>query len=236
MSKKIEFKARKATFDRWLKCYNRVMKSKVFRNAKEKERYLRFYINNSKQLLEYYPFLDMYTYLVSEGMQSETTGDSIDMNMLTSMPDGWLRTIGFDLCEDLRTALKKDKLLHKAYITELKEKSGILDITVYPGSKRVDDILSKYEDLSSCYCMYCGNPTRFMTKGKISYLCNSCFKKHYLDGRSMEMKDRVYQSCRLTKYDIPVRHKYYRLGNITLKVRFRPIKYKTFKKLWDLKG
>lgn len=43
---------------------------------------------------------------------------------------------------------------------------------------RIDDIISKYEKLSEDICYECGKPSKYVTGGWITYICEDCAKKH----------------------------------------------------------
>lgn len=100
---------------------------------------------------------------------------------------GWRTAFGPQLSKDLKAALIKDKCLHKFRFTQIKEKYGTLRLYYGQGcGKNADKVLSYYERLSECYCQYCGKPSRYVTDGWITYLCEDCYDaEHNHDGHRL---------------------------------------------------
>lgn len=44
--------------------------------------------------------------------------------------------------------------------------------------KESDKVIRKYELMSRGYCINCGKPTRYVTSGWVSYLCEDCYNSH----------------------------------------------------------
>ena len=93
---------------------------------------------------------------------------------LDSMETGWRRAFGIQFCKDLKKQLKKEGSLYKFRIIQLKEKWGLLRV-YHNGSDEIETIMEKYEEISKKYCIRCGKPATKVTKGWISYYCDSCF-------------------------------------------------------------
>lgn len=128
---------------------------------------------------------------------------------LDFMPKGWRETFGIQMCRDIKKELLRNggaKELLRYRILEIKEKYGGLrwyDNGYMEGSK-IPDIIDYYEDLSMCYCLNCGNPVRYITKGYIGYLCLVCFE-HSIEHLPEDKKKLYRKSCRLDKSFIPKR-------------------------------
>lgn len=99
---------------------------------------------------------------------------------LDSMPEGWRKAFGIQMCKELKAQLKKDHYLYKYRITQIKEKFGYLHWYDEGSSREVQDIISKYEDISWNTCINCGKPATKITSGWISPYCDDCFPKNYL--------------------------------------------------------
>lgn len=91
-----------------------------------------------------------------------------------AMPAGWNKAFGKQYLKELKKQLKKDKMLYKFRIMDLKEKYGTLRLYVNYGSKELYNIIDKYESLSSNTCIECGKPTTHTSKGWISPYCEEC--------------------------------------------------------------
>lgn len=95
------------------------------------------------------------------------------------IPDGWRKALGKRLCEDISKAfrergIKKSEWASLITWEDIKEKWGMLCLYA-AAPDYILDILDRYEHESICYCMHCGKPARYVTKGWISYLCPNCF-------------------------------------------------------------
>lgn len=98
---------------------------------------------------------------------------------LDAMPVGWRKAFGIQMCQDIRTQLKKDHCLYQYRIVQIKEKFGTLRWYDECSSKAIQDIIQKYEDLSWNTCINCGKPSTKITNGWISPYCDECFPKNH---------------------------------------------------------
>lgn len=133
------------------------------------------------------------------------------------IPDGWKKAFGKELSRDLKAALKaaRKRIWKEGHHTRIKTKDMIIWVGIKEkyGELRLDatavtevmDVLEKYEILSSCYCISCGKPARYVTRKWIEYLCDDCHTKylkgslHYTD----EEVHRAKETDRLKTTDIP---------------------------------
>lgn len=88
-----------------------------------------------------------------------------------SIPEGWRKAFGIQLCKELKAAIKQSDNIH---ITDIKEKFGELNIYCYGGSDEIQDIIHKYEYISSHTCIECGKIATRRSKGYILPYCNKC--------------------------------------------------------------
>lgn len=98
---------------------------------------------------------------------------------LDNFPIGW-RKLGLDLFKELQEVINKyPKEERKAFrIYGVKEKFGKLQMHLSAYTSDIDEILTKYEKISSKTCVACGNKAYWLTKGYIVPMCNHC-KKEY---------------------------------------------------------
>lgn len=87
---------------------------------------------------------------------------------------GWNKAFGKQYLEDLKKQLKKDKMLYKWRITQLKEKFGRCVLYCNYGSSELYSIINKYESLSWHICIQCGKPATHTSKGWIAPYCEEC--------------------------------------------------------------
>lgn len=156
-----------------------------------------------------------------------------------NLPYGWQQAFGKQLLEDIKSAYKEDKKKNRHLkwkdalrFTQIKEKYG--ELCLYAdATKRISNVLRKYELLSICYCPNCGKPVRYCTKGWVSYLCEDCFNKYVQEiNLSQNEIDKFRELDRLTIEDIPKSTIY---ENGEYKEIDLEDKYDIdFKKLWDL--
>ena len=91
---------------------------------------------------------------------------------------GWRKSIGIQMCKELKDALKRHGQLHSYHITDIKEKFGALTIYDDGAPEEVHDILLKYEYITSRTCVNCGRRAKYVTKGYILPFCEDCIEKH----------------------------------------------------------
>lgn len=151
-----------------------------------------------------------------------------DFNKMNEIPKGWRKAFGKQFKKDLRQALIKDEILKTFQFTQIKEKYGTLRLYNNGEGPETEKVIRYYESLSMCYCIRCGKPARYETKGWIEYLCEDCFDESENINRSNY--DEYKLSCRLTKKDIP--HCYRYEGNEKIEIDIGI----DFCKLWGLPG
>lgn len=93
---------------------------------------------------------------------------------IDAMDDGWFRAFGMQMLDELKAQLKKEKMLYKYRIMQIKEKYGDLRWYDAGSSDEVFNIIQKYSDISYHTCITCGRPADYITSGYILPLC----KKH----------------------------------------------------------
>lgn len=128
----------------------------------------------NKRLVERYPFLEMKRWDSSEPSDYHST-------LLDCMPVGWKKTLGIQLCEELREELLRidPSLLYKYRVSQVKEKYGSLRWYDGSYSDQMDDIVSKFEDISQYTCIVCGKiNVPILDDGWISPCCTECYKSH----------------------------------------------------------
>lgn len=146
--------------------------------------------------------------------------------MYDAIPYGWKKAFGKQLSKDLRSALKKDKILYKAYFHQIKEKCGSLRLYMNFYGNNSSNVADYYEDLSRCYCIECGKPARYVSQGWIEYYCEECAPKY--------IKAEYLNECRLTEEDIPNKTVMVRNSESGELEERKPII--DFKKMWGIES
>lgn len=90
------------------------------------------------------------------------------------MPKGWRKAFGIKMCNDIKKQLKKDKILYRWRIMDIKEKYGTLRLYCNYGSTELYDLIDQYERDSILYCIKCGKKAEYISKGWISPYCSNC--------------------------------------------------------------
>lgn len=155
-------------------------------------------IKNNKKLIKEFPFLlprnrltDLilynYDYLYTE---------------LDNLPDGWRKSFGIEICQNIKELLIYGNHLNKYRIVQIKEKYGTLrwysrGIPLIISEEYLE-LIDYYEDKSMLVCINCGNPTAYQTHGWIEYICEDCLKKYKERNSQLEYSE-------LTWKDAPVR-------------------------------
>lgn len=128
-----------------------------------------------------YPFVKVYNRWNGKFMGYSSTEDE-------AIPEGWRRAFGKDLLKDIKQAGKlcrKNAHKHLSWkkmlqFTEIKEKWGLLCLYA-SATDEIVKVLDKYEYLSQFYCIHCGKPTKYITKGYITYICKDCKEDMFVD-------------------------------------------------------
>lgn len=120
---------------------------------------------SNQKLIERFPFLmprNRWTGKVPEDYDYSYTE-------LDSMPDGWRKAFGEQMCEDIREELVRAEYLDQYRITQIKEKYGTLCWYDFGGTERMlRDIIPKYEHLSARTCSDVGTlQQRFLLAGSV---------------------------------------------------------------------
>lgn len=97
---------------------------------------------------------------------------------LDSMPEGWRKAFGLQMCEDIKQALKKVNALHKYRIMQIKEKWGELCWYDAQHNREIQDVINKYSNKSATTCISCGKSAKYRTVGWICPYCEECVPKN----------------------------------------------------------
>ena len=127
----------------------------------------------NKELIEKYPFLMPYNVWTGEPINDYF----YEYIWLDDMPVGWRNAFGLQMCEEIKQALLEEggeKLLSEYRINQIKEKYGTLRWYDSWTTKKVQDIIHKYEALSARTCIQCGKPATRITTGWIAPYCDEC--------------------------------------------------------------
>ena len=123
----------------------------------------------NKELCERYPWLiptNRWTGKIVDDYDYEYTE-------LDSMPEGWRRAFGEQMCEEINEEIKTWSKYHQEnfHITDIKEKWGFLHFYTNYGSDDLYKIIDKYEEMSKRICIHCGKPARWITRGWYMPVC-----------------------------------------------------------------
>ena len=125
-----------------------------------------------KELIEHYPFLktrDIFT--------NEPFPEWEYFTMLDDMPDGWRKSFGVDMCEEVKEILIKEGKLEEYQVRQIKEKFGELRWYGNYISPELSKVLNKYTKLSRMTCMICGEKAKYINTPWIYPVCDRCSEK-----------------------------------------------------------
>ena len=116
------------------------------------------------------------------------TIDADDEYWFDDIPEGWVKSFGAQMCDELMEAL--GEYVDDFIIAQVKEKYGSLRAHWYWKDHNDDEahkdiadkiykILHKYEDISFHTCVTCGKPSTKFTHGWVTPVCESCYDKKY---------------------------------------------------------
>ena len=107
-------------------------------------------------------------------------------NELDALDEGWKRRFGIDICKEIKKELKANNCLYSYRIEQIKEKYGSLRWYDYGGTKKIFEIIEKYENISARTCISCGEDAEYRTRGWISPFCSHC-----IDQKDKDYADRI---------------------------------------------
>lgn len=98
---------------------------------------------------------------------------------LDAMPRGWRKAFGLQMCEELNQEIItwSEATQRQFRIMQIKEKYGSLRFYTNFSTKKLDEIINKYERLSERLCIDCGQPAKWISKGWICPWCDDCCKE-----------------------------------------------------------
>lgn len=110
------------------------------------------------------------------------------------IPKGWRKAFGKELSNELMSECSKysktESWKNIFRVSDVKEKWGRLIIsatcTASDKDNKIFNILDKYEDISWNYCIDCGKPSKYQTKGWIAPYCHKCIKNHINSNDNIE--------------------------------------------------
>ena len=127
----------------------------------------------TQELIEKYPFLQP---------RNVWTDDIIDEEdyclIRDDIPDGWWKTFGIALCDDLKDVLVRNNCLDVYRIDQCKEKYGQLRLYDNGTPAEWSDHMWAWEYISEHTCCHCGAfPAKMRNDGWVSPYCDECWSK-----------------------------------------------------------
>ena len=123
-----------------------------------------------KAIVEKYPFLHIRD--IDGTLDIHTRFPLVGLEI----PDGWYKVF-FQMCDDIMPLLEEEGVMDKFYFIQVKEKyNNLVCYSNGAASQRVEDIISKYEEMAYYICTQCGKPATCMTTGYWASLCDDCWK------------------------------------------------------------
>ena len=160
------------------------------------------YILSMPKRLQNFFFCLKYPFYRLKGVYTDEFGGYYS-TWYDDIPGGWKKAFGKQLSKDLKAVLKKNHELRSFRFCQIKVKFGELRLYSTACSTETQHVLSKYEYLSTCYCIICGKPARYVIGGDWpEYICEDCLKE-YIEGRSGDLEE-AKKKYRLSEKDICV--------------------------------
>ena len=138
-------------------------------------------IKKKQQKLRYKKLCKRYPFLIVCDWNGKPLG--YEFTYLDDMPEGWRKTFGKEICEEIRRVLVKANYLNKYRVIQVKEKYGSLrwyddgaPSSIY---HELQDVIDKYEEMSVRTCIRCGRPATKISLGWISPFCDKCAEKFH---------------------------------------------------------
>ena len=134
----------------------------------------------NKKLCAKYPFLAWYGDPLYTGYNEDGEPD-YSFTWEDELPTGWRKAFCPKMWDELKEILERHNYLNEFRFTQIKEKYGTLRIYNNGAPEEVYDEIedweNKYENLSEEVCIHCGKPSKYMTLGWITFVCEDCAKE-----------------------------------------------------------
>lgn len=95
--------------------------------------------------------------------------------LIEDIPTGWWIAFGEQMSDELKAAL--GKYVNDFRFLQIKEKYGTLRLYGAAAPKEANDVINKYEELSSKTCFFCGDSAKWYSNGYILPYCDKCKQK-----------------------------------------------------------
>lgn len=135
----------------------------------------------NKELCEKYPFL-LNVFDDCGKVIPASKRDYTD-NWWESIPFGWRKAFGLEMCEELLTILREFNHVEDFYFIQIKEKFGSLRLYFLDKSfskemlEKIQKWADKYMELSENTCVVCGEKATKKDKRYVVPLCSLCYKR-----------------------------------------------------------
>lgn len=100
-------------------------------------------------------------------------------NKYEYLPEGWKKSFGMNMLNDLKCQLQKEKQLLTWRLTKLENCDGVLQLEGDKMSQDIIDIVQKYQLLSTTTCVDCGGKADVISHINQPY-CWDCLQKNNL--------------------------------------------------------
>lgn len=138
-------------------------------------------VDHNHWLCYKYPWLCPYNVITGE----LSIDYDYEYTWLDSMPDGWRKAFGEEMCEEIQKLLEEADWVDRYRILQIKEKYGYLHWYSNGVPKEINEqynaIIRKYEDLSERTCFICGAPATKISTGWICPWCDKCASEYEYD-------------------------------------------------------
>lgn len=160
------------------------------------------------------------------------TGQIEKCNPEIDFPIGWWDAFGEMMMSELDTVIKQENLEDKFCVLQIKEKFGGLRFYYTPSNPHIDEVINKYEQLSTHVCIQCGRPDVPMLRlSWVSPYCKHCYESTHYNGKE-EYEDLIIgeknmpdiMSYRIYNQDVPgisYRDTSYNIKETADKIRMR---------------
>ena len=151
---------------------------------------MNFSIEQNKQLIAIYP------YLQPRNLWTGEIPENYDYSYIRGeeLPDGWHKLF-LMYCKEMRPHLIKSNMLDKFQFSQIKEKYGTMRIYNCGYPKSADYLTSLYEYYSTFVCQRCGKPSKWVTKGWVSFFCDECIGEAQVDCYPLKKQTSMRFTC-----------------------------------------
>lgn len=128
-----------------------------------------------EEIIKRWPFYTPRNAWTGEIQEYDDEETRDNYTLIEDIPNGWWIAFGEKMSDELKAAL--GNYVNDFRFLQIKEKYGSLRLYGAAATEEANDVIDKYEELSSKTCFFCGDSAKWYSNGYILPYCDKCKQK-----------------------------------------------------------